>query len=85
MCIRDRANAGPSTNGSQFFITHVATPWLDDKHSIFGQIISQKDQNIVNIIQQGDIIEKVEIIGSTETVFSQVKELTMWNEILDEN
>ena len=79
------ANAGPSTNGSQFFITHVATPWLDDKHSIFGQIISQKDQNIVNIIQQGDIIEKVEIIGSTETVFSQVKELTIWNELLDEN
>lgn len=79
------ANAGPSTNGSQFFITHVATPWLDDKHSIFGQIISHNDQNIVNIIQQGDIIEKVEIIGSTETLLSQVKEVTIWNDLLDEN
>ncbi len=78
------ANAGPDTNGSQFFITHVATPWLDDRHSIFGQVMSQEDQDVVNSIQQGDIIEKVEIVGSTEKLLSQVKEVTMWNELLDE-
>jgi len=78
------ANAGPGTNGSQFFITHVATPWLDDRHSIFGQVVSSEDQEVVNSIQQGDNIEKVEIIGSTDELLSQVKEVTMWNELLDE-
>ena len=78
------ANAGPGTNGSQFFITHVATPWLDDRHSIFGQVVSSEDQEVVNSIQQGDTIEKVEIIGSTDALLSQVKEVTMWNELLDE-
>ena len=79
------ANAGPGTNGSQFFITHVATPWLDDRHSIFGQVVSSEDQEVVNSIQQGDTIEKVEIIGSTDELLSQVKEVTMWNELLDED
>jgi peptidyl-prolyl cis-trans isomerase B (cyclophilin B) len=78
------ANAGPGTNGSQFFITHVATPWLDDRHSIFGQVMSQEDQDLVNSIQQGDIIEKIEIVGSTEKLLLQVKEVTRWNELLDE-
>jgi peptidyl-prolyl cis-trans isomerase B (cyclophilin B) len=79
------ANAGPGTNGSQFFITHVATPWLDDRHSIFGQVVSSEDQEVVNSIQQGDTIEKVEIIGSTDELLAQVKEVTMWNELLDED
>ena len=54
------ANAGPNTNGSQFFITHLATPWLDGKHTIFGRVL--QGQNVVNAIQQGDKIEKITII-----------------------
>tara|TARA_Y100000589_G_C27199211_1_gene648598 strand:+ start:1602 stop:2606 length:1005 start_codon:yes stop_codon:yes gene_type:complete len=58
------ANSGPNTNGSQFFITHKETPWLDGKHSVFGKIESddENSQSIVNAIEQDDIIEKIEII-----------------------
>ncbi|MDR2160421.1 MAG: peptidylprolyl isomerase [Treponema sp.] len=54
------ANAGPGTNGSQFFITHVATPWLDGKHTVFGRVV--EGQNVVNAIRKGDRIEKITII-----------------------
>ncbi len=54
------ANSGPGSNGSQFFITHVATPWLDNKHTVFGNVV--QGQDVVDAIAQGDIIKSVEIV-----------------------
>ena len=55
------ANAGPNTNGSQFFITHVPTDWLNGKHTIFGQVKGEADQKVVNSIEQGDKIKSIDI------------------------
>ena len=75
------ANAGPNTNGSQFFITHVATPWLDGKHAVFGEVTSGKE--VVDSIAQGDKITAIEILDSTDDLFAAQKaQLDKWNAIL---
>ena len=78
------ANAGPGTNGSQFFITHGATPWLDGKHSVFGEVISPEDMAVVNQIRQDDIIEKVEVEGDVDALLAaQAFQVGEWNKVLD--
>ena len=78
------ANAGPNTNGSQFFITHVPTPWLDGKHAVFGAVAGDADQDVVNAIDQGDTISKVTIEGETEALFEKTSDkLEDWNKTLD--
>ena len=81
--ILSMANAGPGTNGSQFFITHVETPWLDGNHTVFGEIKSDSDLEIVNSIAKGDIIEKISIIGDTKFDKSVNDLIQTWNDIID--
>lgn len=76
------ANAGPGTNGSQFFITHKATEWLDNRHSVFGQVT--KGQDVVDKIAKGDTIQSIEIKEATDALFaSQKSKLAAWNKVLD--
>ena len=70
------ANAGPGTNGSQFFITHVPTEWLNYKHTIFGEVVSDADQAVVNKVEQGDTIETIEITGDVDKFLEANKEMT---------
>lgn len=72
------ANSGPNTNGSQFFVTHVATAWLDGKHTVFGKV--DEGQSVVDAIAGGDKIESIEILDSTEALFDAQKDrIADWN------
>ena len=78
--ILSMANAGPGTNGSQFFITHVATPWLDRKHTVFGAVESDADMQIVNSIKQGDGIRNITIEGDASELLAQNQSrIDEWN------
>lgn len=80
------ANAGPGTNGSQFFVTHVPTPWLDGKHTVFGEVVGDEDMKIVNEMAQGDRINTVRIEGNVDALLAQNKDnLEQWNKDLNRN
>jgi peptidyl-prolyl cis-trans isomerase B (cyclophilin B) len=75
------ANAGPNTNGSQFFITHVATPWLNGKHTVFGKVVEGLEA--VDAVKQGDAIKSVKIEGDADAVLAaQADRVAEWNRIL---
>jgi peptidyl-prolyl cis-trans isomerase B (cyclophilin B) len=72
------ANAGPGTNGSQFFITHVATPWLNGKHTIFGAVTNGQD--VVNAVAQGDKITGIDILDPVDDLFAaKADRIADWN------
>src|SRR5688572_10716656 len=77
------ANAGPGTNGSQFFITHVATPWLDGKHTVFGEVVGPEDMKTVNAVKGGDKIESITIEGDADALLaSQSARIADWDKAL---
>ena len=75
------ANAGPNTNGSQFFITHIKTDWLDGKHTVFGKVTAGQD--IVDSVKQGDSINSVRIEGDADAVLAaKADRVAEWNKRL---
>ena len=75
------ANAGPNTNGSQFFITHIKTDWLDGKHTVFGKVIEGIE--VVDAVKQGDKIASVKIEGDADAVLAAKSDrVAEWNRIL---
>lgn len=75
------ANLGPGTNGSQFFITHKDTAWLNGKHSVFGKVT--KGMDVVNAVRGGDTIKSIKILDSTDALFTAQKvNLAKWNKVL---
>lgn len=81
--ILSMANAGPGTNGSQFFITHLPTPWLDGNHTVFGEVVGDDDMAVVNAIQQGDKINKTTVEGDADAVITKMQsQVDEWNKQL---
>jgi peptidyl-prolyl cis-trans isomerase B (cyclophilin B) len=76
------ANAGPGTNGSQFFITHVETSWLDGKHTVFGEVLGADDQAVVDAIAMEDILESITLEGEDAVLADQADRVKAWNDIL---
>ena len=77
------ANAGPGTNGSQFFITTVPTEWLNGNHTIFGETVSDADIEVVKLLSNNDVMEKVEIEGNVNEILDTYKDrVAEWNKVL---
>jgi len=77
------ANAGPGTNGSQFFITTVPTEWLNGNHTIFGETVSDADIEVVKLLSNNDVMEKVEIEGDVNEILYTYKDrVDEWNKVL---
>lgn len=77
------ANAGPGTNGSQFFITTVPTEWLNGNHTIFGEVVSESDLEVVKLLSNNDVMERVEIEGDVNGILDTYKDrISQWNFIL---
>lgn len=82
--ILSMANAGPDTNGSQFFITHLATPHLNGLHTVFGKIFSGRE--VIREIRNGDTINSITIVGNARALLERnLDRIVQWNEFLDEN
>jgi peptidyl-prolyl cis-trans isomerase B (cyclophilin B) len=83
--ILSMANAGKNTNGSQFFITHKPTPWLDGKHAVFGKVTDPAGMAVVNAVKNGDRIVRITVTGDTAPLLARTADkVDGWNRILDQ-